>query len=88
MRPSALLAPLQIGLAVQMHHHFASRFLVDTLNKLGFCSSYSEVLRFEKCAAVSENQGAKDVPENSFLHYVADNVDHDSCTIDGRGTFH
>ena len=46
------------------------------------------MLRFEKCVAVSENQGPKDVPENSFLHYVADNVDHDSCTIDGRGTFH
>jgi hypothetical protein len=88
MRSRVLLAPLQIGLAVLMHHHFSSRFIIDTLNKLGFCSSYSEVLRFEKCAAVSENQGPKDVPENSCLHYVADNVDHDSCAIDGRGTFH
>ena len=38
MRSRALLAPLQIGLAVQRHRHFASRFLIDTLNKLGFCS--------------------------------------------------
>ena len=27
-RPRVLLAPLQFGLGVQMHHHFASRFLM------------------------------------------------------------
>lgn len=37
VRPRVLIAPLQVGLAVQMHHHFASRFLVDTLNSHGFC---------------------------------------------------
>ena len=42
-RPRVLIAPLQIGLGVQMHHHFASKFLVDILNKLGFSSSYTEV---------------------------------------------
>lgn len=39
-RPRVLLAPLRIGLGIQMHHHFGSRFLIDTLNKMGFCSSY------------------------------------------------
>ena len=39
-RPRVILAPLQVGLAVQLHHHFASRFLIDTLYRLGFCSSY------------------------------------------------
>ena len=40
-RPRVLLAPLQFGLGVQMHHHFASRFLIDSLHKHGFCCSYS-----------------------------------------------
>lgn len=31
-RPKVLLAPLQLGLGVQMHSHFASRFLVDCTN--------------------------------------------------------
>jgi len=31
-RPRVILAPLQIGLGVQIHHHFASRFLGDTLH--------------------------------------------------------
>lgn len=38
-RPRILVEPLQIGLAVQMHHHFGSKFLIDCLNSLGFCSS-------------------------------------------------
>ena len=42
-RPRSILAPLQIGLAIQLHHSFSSRFLVDSLHKLGFCSSYQEV---------------------------------------------
>ena len=36
-RPRTVLAPLQIGLAVQMHHHFRSRFLIDNLFALGSC---------------------------------------------------
>lgn len=52
-RPRAIIAPAQIGLGVQMHHHFGSKHLIQTLNKLGFCSSYNEVLKFKLCAAVS-----------------------------------
>ena len=50
-RPRALLAPLQFGLAVEMHDQFGSRFLIDTL-KHGFSSSYSEVQKFERSAAL------------------------------------
>ncbi|KAK7100120.1 hypothetical protein V1264_023115 [Littorina saxatilis] len=32
--PRIVMAPLQIGLAVQLHHLFGSRYLVDHLNKL------------------------------------------------------
>ena len=28
-RPRTMLAPLQVGLGVQLHHHFASKFLID-----------------------------------------------------------
>ena len=31
-RQRVLLAPLQVGLGVQLHHHFASRFLIDSLH--------------------------------------------------------
>lgn len=51
IRPRALIAPLQFGLGVQVHHQFCSRFAVDLLHNLGFSSSYTEVQRFELCAA-------------------------------------
>ena len=76
-RPRVLLAPLQIGLGVQLHHHYASRFLIDTLHKHGFCCSYNEVHQFEQNAVLSYGT---DIPNYSsqFVQYVADNVDHNS----------
>jgi hypothetical protein len=87
-RPRGLLAPLQLGLGVHMHHHFSSRFLIDTLNSMGFCSSYSAVQNFEKCAAVTHGVDIPDYEEDSFIQYIADNVDHNLRTLDGHGTFH
>lgn len=86
-RPRVLLAPLQVGVAVQLHHHFASRFLIDSLHRHGFCCSYQEVQKFGQNAAV--NQGT-DIPSHTseFVQYVADNVDHNIRTLDGKDTFH
>ena len=51
VHPRALTCPLQIAVAVQMDHNFSSRFLIDTLNSLGFCSSYLEVQLCKRCSA-------------------------------------
>ena len=53
-RPHVLIAPMQLGLGVQMHHHFATRFLIDSLYAHGFCCSYSEVQRYERSAAITQ----------------------------------
>ena len=42
-RPQVLLVPLQFWLGVQMHHHFASRFLIDSLHYHLFLCSYNEI---------------------------------------------
>lgn len=90
-RPRAVVAPLQLGLAVQAHHMYRSRFLIDTLHGMGFSSSYKEVLRFEKNAADSV---APDMLVDNIemvdraLLFAGDNVDHNILTIDGKGTFH
>ena len=36
VRPRAVVGPLQLGLAVQMHHLYRSRFLIDSLYTMGF----------------------------------------------------
>jgi hypothetical protein len=91
VQPRAVVALLQIGLAVQMHHHLRSRFLVDTLAAMGFSSSYSEVQCFEENAASSvapDVLGGDINALDAALLFAADNVDHNIITLDGKGTFH
>ena len=91
VRPQAALAPLQLGLSVQIHHLYRSKFIVDTLCEMGFCSSYGKVLRFEKNAAncVAPNMLGENIDvEDTTLLFSGDNVDHSILMIDGKGTFH
>ena len=87
-RPWVVISPLQIGLAVQLHYNFASRFLIDTLHHHGFCSSYQEVQMFNQNAALSQGT---EIPSfnGEFVQYAANNVDHNTRTLDGHNTtFH
>ena len=89
VRPRAIVAPLQIGLAVQMHFHFRSRYLIDVLHSFGFCSSYNELQRFERNAAVCGDDAINAaIKGKSTLIMVADNVGHNICTLNGENTFH
>jgi len=87
-RPKVLLAPLQIGLSVELHHLFGSKYIVEHLNRLGFCSSYAEVKRFEQCAALSQGVNVYGTIPDSCIQFVAGNVDHNIRTQEGTGTFH
>ena len=91
VRPRAVIAPLQLGLCGQMHHLFRSRFLIDNLSVMGYCSSYSDVQRFENNAAdaIAPDMlgGDIDILDMALL-FAADNVDHNIVTLDGKGTFH
>ena len=88
VRPRSIITPLQFSLAITLHRHFGSRYLIDLLNEFGFCLSYSEVLRFESCAANQLGTSLHDFGTDSFLHFIGDNVDHNADTIDGLNTFH
>lgn len=85
--PRSLLAPLQIGLAVQLYHHFRSRYLIDTLHSLGFSTSYNNAQQFERNAATVSST-LLPVTNESQVVMVADNVDHNVCTLDGMNTIH
>eukprot|EP00794_Sanderia_malayensis_P002072 gene2072-2349_t len=88
VRPKAIIAPLRIGLGVQMHRQFGSRFLIDSLHSHRFCSSYSEVQKFERSAAYHQGTEIEGIDNDSFIQHVADNVDHNVRTIDGLNTVH
>lgn len=87
-RPRVLQAPLLLGLGIQMHFHFASRFLIDTLFAHGYSCSYTEVQTYERSAAVTCGTDIPGFIPGHFIQYVADNVDHDICTLNGINTFH
>ena len=87
--PRSIICPLQLGLGVQMHHQFGSKFLIETLHSLGFCSSYREVQKFESSAALAEAQESLiHRSAGQFVQFVGDNVDHNTGTLDGHNTFH
>ena len=67
---------------------------MDVLHSVGFSVSYSEVLRFEKCAAVFSVQfdgfvsGSELESENRFWQFIADNFDYNEDTNTGLNTTH
>ena len=71
-----------------MHHHFGSKFLIDSLNSHGFCSSYSEVKKFEVSAADAQDKEIPGFTPGQFVQFIEDNVDHNVRTLDGANTFH
>jgi len=70
-----------------MHHHFGSKFLVDSLHQHGFYCSYGEVQKYLRSASVT-TQDIAPTSENQLVQFAADNVDHNIRTLDGLGTFH
>ena len=94
-----MLTPLHLGLAVQMHHDYGKRGLIDTLNSHGFSAGYYEVRRFSTAVGNDQVQrmqaetylpsGIIPVVENGCLIQEGDdNVDINTETVDGKNTFH
>ena len=69
-QPRVIIAPLHVCLAVQLHHNFASRFLIDTLHCYGF------VLLTKRFSCLTRMLRWTRDYNGEFIQYVADNVDH------------
>ena len=73
---------------MQMHHPFGSKFLIDSLNSHGFCSSYTEVKKYEVNAADAQGNEIPCFIPGQFSQFIAENVDHNVRTLDGANTFY
>jgi len=47
-RPRTFIAPLLLGLGVQLDHNYGSKFLLQQLSRLGMTASYDEVERYRQ----------------------------------------
>ncbi|KAG1661213.1 Transient receptor potential cation channel subfamily A member 1 [Nymphon striatum] len=89
-KPNSSVMPIPFGLAVELDHVFRSKWLLDELYQLGFSSTYTKVNRFKQSAMASEDatQASVTLPPGTFSQHVADNVDNNLCTLDGKNTLH
>ena len=81
-----LHSPLLFGLGIQLDNTFVSKWLKDHLSQLGFSQTYFEVWNYKKVIIDTEDI-ILIIPPGSFTQWIADNVDHNSQTIDGKHTF-
>ncbi|XP_076800982.1 uncharacterized protein LOC143445626 [Clavelina lepadiformis] len=83
------LMPLQFGLAIATDNHLSLKWLNTLLSRLGFAVSYDEVIRYKQNVVKHDSVEEVICPDGTaFLQFVADNTDHDICTIDGKNTHH
>ena len=82
------IPPLLFGLGVELDHKFGSKWLTNEVYKLGFSISPSEIARFKQSVIANKDSSIEVMLKGSFGQWVADNVDHDVCTLDGKDTFH
>ena len=85
VRPRSFISSFQVALAVYIHKHVGSRHLVNILNALGLCASYTQAQRFEASAI---SCGSLTVYENAFKQFAFDNADYNVCSLDGLNIFH
>ena len=86
----SVITPTLFGLGVELDHVFGSRWLIEELSRLGFSIAYDEVNRYKQSVIQSESQEniLTEYFPGTFTQWVADNVDHNIATLDGRDTFH
>jgi len=88
-RPRSGILPIPFGLSIELDNMFGSRWLVDEMSKLGFGVSYSELQKFKQSVLIHDDSlEATNRQQPEFTQWIADNVDHNVCTIDGNNTFH
>ena len=90
VKPRSSIAPIMFGLGIEADKVFGSRWLLTELNRLGFSISHDEATRYKQSVVCNENVSdfLKTNFAGSFSQWSADNVDHNVCAIDGKGTLH
>ena len=87
MKPNSVIPPVLFVLGVEIDHAIGSKSLLIELSKPGCSISYDEVKRYKQSLMMSESTLPTSVIAG-FTQFVADNVDHNVSSLDGRETCH
>jgi len=87
VRPKTVTSPLLLGLTVSLDHVFGG-WLINLLSRLGFFLLYDELIRFQQSVVKCDSEGCVPPYPVCYTQFVADNVNHNVCTLDGLNTFH
>jgi hypothetical protein len=88
-KPKSYMSPVLFGLGVEMDMKFRSKWLLNRLSKMGFSISYEEVSNYKKSLMASnQSRSPTDLHPEFFTQWIADNVDHNTITLDGLNTIH
>ena len=80
---------MALAIGIALHHICGRRDIIDILYQLGISCFYTDVLDYEKSETISRQNDLQGYKLSSFVQHVADNAgDHNTCTIDVKGTFH
>ena len=93
-RPRTVITPILFGFGVQLDKTFDSKWFISYLSKLGFSITPDEVLKFKQSViqnmdVVNEQQPSEvNLPALAqlFAQWAADNVNHNTATLSGKGT--
>ena len=87
-RPRSIVTPIPLALGVDVDHYVGSKNLIVERSRLGFSVSYDEVIHYKQSTVVSSSPVTGVDYPSGVTQWVADNVDHNVITLDGRGTFY
>jgi len=88
VRPKTAVASIPFALGVMVDHVTGSQYVVKLLPRLGPSVSYDEVVCFKQSVTQCDSVDPQQSCPECFTQYVADNLNHDVCTLDGKGTLY
>ena len=77
-----VIPPLLFALGVDLDQSFGSRWLISYMPKLGISITESEVRLYRQSLLTADTEPLSTLPNDCFVQWSADNVDHNLATLD------
>ena len=87
IKPNSVILPLLFRLGIVNDMVLIQKTLLTEISKLGYAISYDEVKRYKQLVSMDGDHKLDHI-KDGFTNFVVDNVNHNTNTLEGKGTFH